>query len=97
MAGSLLAQPGKIGPLRLKNRLIMASMGTNFGTTDGLSTARDRHYYALRARGGVAAIVTEAMAVSKAAAPTTTPSGSTMTASSPAWRGWWRPSGGMTA
>jgi dimethylglycine catabolism A len=65
MAGSLLQQPGMIGPLRLKNRLIMAPMGTNFGTSDGLSTERDRHYYELRAKGGVAAIVTEAMAVSE--------------------------------
>ncbi len=60
-----ISQPGAIGPLRLKNRLIMAPMGTNFGTSDGLSTERDRHYYALRAEGGVAAIVTEAMAVSE--------------------------------
>ncbi len=60
-----LREPGMIGPLRLKNRLIMAPMGTNFGSSDGLSTERDRHYYALRAEGGVAAIVTEAMAVSE--------------------------------
>ncbi len=65
MVGSLIAQPGNIGTLRLKNRLIMAPMGTNFGSSDGLSTERDRHYYALRAAGGVAAIVTEAMAVSE--------------------------------
>ncbi|MFC7540662.1 hypothetical protein ACFQU2_15950 [Siccirubricoccus deserti] len=39
--------------------------GHHFGTGDGLSTERDRHYYALRAEGGVAAIVTEAMAVSE--------------------------------
>ena len=61
--GSFVA--GTIGTLRLKNRLIMAPMGTNFGSSDGLSTERDRHYYALRAEGGVAAIVTEAMAVSE--------------------------------
>ena len=65
MVESLMRRPGMIGPLRLKNRLIMAPMGTNFGTSDGLSTERDRHYYALRAEGGVAAIVTEAMAVSE--------------------------------
>jgi 2,4-dienoyl-CoA reductase-like NADH-dependent reductase (Old Yellow Enzyme family) len=64
MEASLLRQPGSIGPLRLKNRLIMAPMGTNFSTSDGLSTERDRLYYELRAKGGVAAIVTEAMAVS---------------------------------
>jgi 2,4-dienoyl-CoA reductase-like NADH-dependent reductase (Old Yellow Enzyme family)/thioredoxin reductase len=61
---SLLQQPGMIGPLRMKNRLLMAPMGTNFSTSDGLSTERDRAYYEERARGGVAAIVTEAMAVS---------------------------------
>ena len=61
----LLQEPGRIGPLRMKNRLVMAPMGTNFGTTDGLCTERDRAYYEHRARGGVAAIVTEAMAVSE--------------------------------
>lgn len=65
MRPSRISQPRAIGPLRLKNRLIMAPMGTNFGTSDGLSTERDRHYYALRAEGGVAAIVAEAMAVSE--------------------------------
>lgn len=65
MAFSLLQEPGQIGPLRMKNRLVMAPMGTNFGTTDGLCTERDRTYYEHRARGGVAAIVTEAMAVSE--------------------------------
>ncbi len=60
-----MQQPGRIGPLRLKNRLIMAPMGTNFSTSDGLSTERDRAYYEERAKGGVAAIVTEAMAVSE--------------------------------
>jgi 2,4-dienoyl-CoA reductase-like NADH-dependent reductase (Old Yellow Enzyme family) len=61
---SLLRAPGMIGPLRMKNRIVMAPMGTNFSTSDGLSTERDRAYYEERARGGVAAIVTEAMAVS---------------------------------
>ena len=64
MAVERLRQPGQIGRLALKNRLIMAPMGTNFSTSDGLSTERDRLYYELRAKGGVAAIVTEAMAVS---------------------------------
>ena len=60
----LLQQPGRMGPLRLKNRVIMGPMGTNFGTTDGFSTERDKIYYGERARGGVAMIVTEAMVVS---------------------------------
>ena len=37
----LLQQPGQIGNLRLKNRIVMAPMGTNYSTTDGLSTQRD--------------------------------------------------------
>jgi len=65
----LLAQPGKIGALTLKNRVIMAPMGTNYSTTDGLSTERDKLYYAERARGGVAAIMTEAMVVTEHARP----------------------------
>jgi 2,4-dienoyl-CoA reductase-like NADH-dependent reductase (Old Yellow Enzyme family) len=32
----LLQQPGQMGPLRLKNRVVIGPMGTNFGTTDGL-------------------------------------------------------------
>ena len=59
----LLQQPGRIGPLRLRNRVIMGPMGTNFGTTDGLSTERDKIYYAERARGGAAMIITEAMVI----------------------------------
>ena len=65
----LLQQPGRIGPLMLRNRVVMAPMGTNFSTTDGLSTARDKQYYAERARGGVAMIMTEAMVVTEDARP----------------------------
>ena len=53
--------------MRLKNRVIMAPMGTNYGTTDGFATDRDKRYYAERARGGVAMIVTEAMNISAGA------------------------------
>ena len=65
----LIQQPGRIGNLRLKNRVLMAPMGTNYSTTDGLSTERDRAYYAERARGGVAMIMTEAMVVTEHARP----------------------------
>ncbi len=63
----LLQQPGQIGNLRLKNRVLMAPMGTNYSTTDGFSTQRDCEYYAERARGGVAMIMTEAMIVTESA------------------------------
>lgn len=65
----LLAQPGQVGRLRLKNRVVMAPMGTNYSTTDGLSTERDRRYYAERAKGGVGMIMTEAMVVTEQARP----------------------------
>jgi 2,4-dienoyl-CoA reductase-like NADH-dependent reductase (Old Yellow Enzyme family)/thioredoxin reductase len=63
----LIAQPGRMGPLRLRNRIIMGPMGTNFGTTDGLSTERDKFYYGERARGGAAMIITEAMVITAGA------------------------------
>jgi len=65
----LLAEPGRIGPLRVRNRVVMAPMGTNYSTTDGLSTERDKLYYAERARGGVGMIMTEAMVVTEYARP----------------------------
>jgi len=65
--GLLIAQPGQIGSFKLKNRIIMAPMGTNFSTTDGVSTERDKRYYQERAIGGVAMIMTEAMPVSEGA------------------------------
>ena len=65
----LIAQPGRIGPLTLRNRIVMAPMGTHYRTTDGLSTQRDKQYYAERARGGAAMIMTEAMVVTEHARP----------------------------
>jgi 2,4-dienoyl-CoA reductase-like NADH-dependent reductase (Old Yellow Enzyme family)/thioredoxin reductase len=63
----LIAQPGQMGPLRLRNRIIMGPMGTNYGTTDGFSTERDKLYYGERARGGAAMIITEAMVITDGA------------------------------
>ncbi len=60
----LIAQPGTMGPFRLKNRIIMGPIETNYGTSDGFSSDRDKRYYAERAKGGVAMIVTEAMNIS---------------------------------
>jgi len=65
----LLEQPGRIGRLTLKNRVVMAPMGTNYSTTDGFSTERDKRYYEERARGGVGMIMTEAMVVTEQARP----------------------------
>ncbi len=58
----LLAQPGKIGSMELKNRLIMPAMCTNY-TRNGHFTEAACHYYGLRAKGGVALIIIEAAAI----------------------------------
>jgi 2,4-dienoyl-CoA reductase-like NADH-dependent reductase (Old Yellow Enzyme family)/thioredoxin reductase len=54
-----LFQPGKIGSLGLKNRLLMAPMATRFARK-GQVTDEMVAYYAERARGGVGAVVVEA-------------------------------------
>ena len=56
-------QPIQIGSLGLKNRLVMAPMGTNFGDASGCVSEEARRYYARRAAGGVGLILTEAMYV----------------------------------
>ncbi len=48
-----------IGSLRLKNRLVMAPVGTNFASPDGYVTERLRDYYEERAKGGVGLIIVE--------------------------------------
>lgn len=60
-----MAEPGMIGNLRMKNRLMLAPMGTNYSTTDGISTERDKQYYVQRAIGGVSMIMTEAMVMTE--------------------------------
>ena len=58
---NILFTPVKIGQLQLKNRLVMAPMGTNFGTGDGKVTQKHINHYAERAKNGVGAIIVEAM------------------------------------
>ncbi len=58
-----LLEPGRIGKLELKNRIIMAPMGTNFATKDGFITDRVMDYYAERARGGCGLIICGVVAV----------------------------------
>lgn len=54
---SALFQPGRIGTLCLKNRLIMPAMGNNLADQEGKVTERMIDYYRARARGGVGLIV----------------------------------------
>jgi len=58
-----LLRPGQIGTLTLKNRIIMAPMGTNFATRDGYITARLKNYYEERAKGGVGLLIAGVVAI----------------------------------
>ncbi|WP_371185593.1 FAD-dependent oxidoreductase [Thalassotalea maritima] len=51
---SHLSKPGKIGSLELKNRMLMAPMGSNFAETDGTCGERIQAFYEERAKGGAA-------------------------------------------
>jgi len=55
-----LLEPGRIGVMELKNRVVMAAMGVRgLCDPDGGWGERFRAYYAARARGGVGLITTE--------------------------------------
>ncbi|MEL6204301.1 MAG: NADH:flavin oxidoreductase [Pseudomonadota bacterium] len=51
--------PLSLGPLNLKNRLIMAPLTRQVADADGTPTAEMAAYYARRARGGVGMIISE--------------------------------------
>ena len=59
MAYEKLLQPGKIGNLEIKNRVVMPAMGCSLAESTGEAGARMIKYYADRARGGVGLIITE--------------------------------------
>ena len=56
---SRIFEPGKIGKLEIKNRILMSSMGTRAADGDGYITQRSIDYYVARARGGVGLIIFE--------------------------------------
>jgi 2-enoate reductase len=59
-----LFMPGKIGKLEIKNRIVMAAMGTTgLVELDGRYSQRGIDYFAARARGGVGLITTGLMVV----------------------------------
>lgn len=47
-----LLQPGRIGTMELRNRIIMGPMGSNFAEADGHCGERIQAYYEERAKGG---------------------------------------------
>lgn len=68
-----LFEPGCIGPLHLKNRLVMPPMETNFARETGAVSRQLIKYHEERAKGGVGLIIVEFTCVDypegKAAAP----------------------------
>ncbi len=67
-----LFEPGYIGGLRIKNRVVMAAMGVHgLHEADGDWGERYRTYYQARAAGGVGLITTEATFVSQELEPFT--------------------------
>ncbi|WP_449432555.1 oxidoreductase [Pseudomonas putida] len=54
---SHLLAPGRIGPLQLRNRIIMAPMGSNFAEADGHCGERIQAYYEARAEGGAGLLI----------------------------------------
>lgn len=60
-----LFQPGCIGKLEIRNRIIMASMGNRLAEPDGRYSEREIDYYVTRAKGGVGLILTGATMVER--------------------------------
>ena len=58
-----LFEPGWIGQMKVKNRIVMPPMGSGLGCGDGRVSQRMKEYYEERARGGVGLIIVEATCV----------------------------------
>lgn len=58
-----LFSPIRIGPLELRNRLVMAPMETSYASRDGIPTPRSLAYYEARAKGGVGLITLGACSI----------------------------------
>ena len=60
-----LFEPGKMGKVILKNRIIMAPCGTHYSTHYGMVTDQQLAYYAERAKGGAGLIIIEGASTRK--------------------------------
>lgn len=56
---TMIFEPGRIGTVELKNRIIMAPMGTASHDPDGYVNERTINYYVERAKGGVGLIIAQ--------------------------------------
>lgn len=57
-----LLSPGRIGTMTLRNRIVLAAMGTNYAAADGHCTERLIAYYEARAKGGTGLLILETSA-----------------------------------
>jgi 2,4-dienoyl-CoA reductase-like NADH-dependent reductase (Old Yellow Enzyme family)/thioredoxin reductase len=56
----LLLEPGTIGTMTMKNRIVMPPMLVGYGSEDGYVTQRAIDYYEARSRGGTGLVIVEA-------------------------------------
>lgn len=56
---SALGQSGQIGPMNVKNRIVMPAMATGLGTINGEVSPQMIQYYSARAAGGAGLIIVE--------------------------------------
>ena len=59
----ILNTPYQLGPLALKNRFVLAAMGSNFAESDGSCSEKIQAYYEARAKGGCGLIILETTSV----------------------------------
>lgn len=65
MSFEVVFEPMKIGKLTIKNRMIVAPMGTDLPNPEGFVSSQAIDYYEARAKGGFGMIITEGTCVNK--------------------------------
>ena len=58
-----LLQPGRIGNMEIKNRLVLLPIAERYATEEGYPTDRIKDYYEERAKGGVGLVIVEATCI----------------------------------
>jgi len=58
-----LFSPIKIGPMEVKNRVVMSPMTTSYAAEDGSVSEKMLHYYEARAKGGVGLMILESTTI----------------------------------
>jgi hypothetical protein len=54
-----ILEPGRIGKMELRNRIVMPPMATGYADENGFVTERLKDYYEARAKGGVGLVIVE--------------------------------------